>query len=62
MKDTLNRQEGVGEVMAKPKKLKWSGKACPTCGNTHVMFHIVEDGIEMIEWHCGHQRGMGRPV
>ena len=62
MKDTLNRQDGVGEVMAKPKKLKWSGRKCPTCGNTNVVFHGVVDGVEIKEWHCGHQRGGGRPV
>ena len=46
----------------KDVKLKWKNRKCPTCGNNRVMFHIVEDGIEMIEWSCGHQRGGGRPV
>lgn len=42
--------------------MKWEGKVCPTCENKYVDFHIVENGVEMIQWHCGHQRGMGRTV
>jgi ribosomal protein S27AE len=53
---------GDGVSKDKDVKLKWENRKCPTCGQTNVLFHGIEDDVEIKIWSCGHQRGMGRPV